>query len=86
MSHSLTPESKLQRQGEKQPEEARLEDALQASSSRSITYCRDDKPSPHPILTAQEEKRLWRKVDCRFLPIVILLYLCSFLDRSNIGE
>ena len=31
------------------------------------------------------EKALMRKIDSRLLPAVTLLYLCSFLDRSN-GE
>ncbi|OSX57439.1 hypothetical protein POSPLADRAFT_1067855 [Postia placenta MAD-698-R-SB12] len=39
---------------------------------------------PQPAsLTAEEEKRLWRKVDTRILPILTIMYLCSFLDRGN---
>lgn len=42
---------------------------------------------PQPAsLTAEEEKRLWRKVDTRILPILTIMYLCSFLDRGNIGN
>lgn len=37
-------------------------------------------------LTAEEEKRLWRKVDMRLIPISVLLYLMSYLDRGNIGS
>ncbi|KDQ62291.1 hypothetical protein JAAARDRAFT_454866 [Jaapia argillacea MUCL 33604] len=33
-----------------------------------------------------EDRRLLRKVDARLLPILTLLYLLSFLDRSNIGN
>jgi hypothetical protein len=32
-----------------------------------------------------DEGRLLLKLDWRILPIVILLYLLSFLDRTNIG-
>lgn len=39
-----------------------------------------------PVLTAEEEKRLWRKVDMRLIPISVLLYLMSYLDRGNIGS
>lgn len=39
-----------------------------------------------PALTAEEEKRLWRKVDMRLIPISVLLYLMSYLDRGNIGS
>jgi MFS family permease len=33
-----------------------------------------------------EDHRLLRKVDLRLLPVFTLLYLLSFLDRSNIGN
>ena len=32
------------------------------------------------------ERRLVRKLDARLLPILTILYLLSFLDRSNIGN
>ncbi|OMJ20723.1 putative transporter [Smittium culicis] len=40
------------------------------------------------VLTPHEEnvKRAYlRKIDTRVLPVIILLYICSSLDRSNIG-
>lgn len=49
--------------------------ALKASSSIDSIF---DSP--------QEERRLLRKVDWNILPIPTLLYLLSFLDRSNIGN
>ncbi|OJA08804.1 hypothetical protein AZE42_01303 [Rhizopogon vesiculosus] len=33
-----------------------------------------------------EDRRVLRKVDHRLLPVFTLLYLLSFLDRSNIGN
>jgi sugar phosphate permease len=36
--------------------------------------------------TAEEEKALLRKVDMRLIPSVFLMYLLSYLDRSNIGN
>ena len=33
-------------------------------------------------LTPEQEKKLWRKIDMRILPSLILMYLCSFMDRS----
>ncbi|GAA5959743.1 hypothetical protein JCM8115_004847 [Rhodotorula mucilaginosa] len=36
--------------------------------------------------TAEEEQRVLRKVDWALLPGLTLLYLLSFLDRSNIGN
>ena len=41
-------------------------------------------PAP-PVLTPQEEARLWRKIDLRIMPILTLMYLFSFVDRGNIG-
>lgn len=36
--------------------------------------------------TRQEERKLVRKVDYLVVPILLVLYLLSFLDRSNIGN
>lgn len=33
-------------------------------------------------LTAEEEKRLWRKVDLRLMPILSAMYLLAFMDRG----
>ncbi|KAF9255008.1 MFS general substrate transporter [Marasmius fiardii PR-910] len=42
--------------------------------------------SPPPKLTEAEERKLWRKIDRRLMPILCLMYLFSFLDRGNIGN
>ncbi|XMA13204.1 hypothetical protein WAI453_005995 [Rhynchosporium graminicola] len=39
-----------------------------------------------PIFDAAATKRLLRKLDIRLLPFLALLYLLSFLDRTNIGN
>lgn len=36
-------------------------------------------------MTPEEERSLVRKMDLHIFPIVILLYILSFLDRTNIG-
>ncbi|KAF8624703.1 hypothetical protein AX17_007034 [Amanita inopinata Kibby_2008] len=41
---------------------------------------------PPPTLTPEQERKLWRKVDLRLLPILSIMYLMSFLDRGNIGN
>lgn len=33
-----------------------------------------------------EAKRVTRKIDYRLLPVLTLLYILSFIDRSNIGN
>lgn len=47
-----------------------------------VDFGGDSTLPPPPQLTAEEERRLWRKVDLRLLPILSLMYLCSFLDRG----
>ncbi|KAG7087157.1 hypothetical protein E1B28_013137 [Marasmius oreades] len=42
--------------------------------------------SQPPKLTEEEERKLWRKIDRRLMPILCLMYLMSFLDRGNIGN
>ncbi|KAI0322910.1 MFS general substrate transporter [Amylostereum chailletii] len=42
-----------------------------------------DDAFPHKT---DEERRLVRKLDKRILPLVCLMYLCAFLDRSNLGN
>ena len=37
---------------------------------------------PPPNLSPEEEKRLFRKIDLRLMPILSLMYLLSFLDRG----
>ncbi|KAH9835021.1 uncharacterized protein C8Q71DRAFT_137660 [Rhodofomes roseus] len=39
-----------------------------------------------PTLSPAEQKKLWRKVDIRIVPILSVMYLCCYLDRGNIGN
>jgi hypothetical protein len=54
---------------DKQHDEGRLERA--GSDANNV-----------PQLTAEQEKKLWRKVDLRLMPILSLMYLVAFLDRG----
>ncbi|OCH84458.1 MFS general substrate transporter [Obba rivulosa] len=51
-----------------------------------LDYGGDTTLPPPPNLTPEQERRLWRKIDMRIMPIVTIMYLCSFLDRGNIGN
>ena len=44
-------------------------------------YSADD--DTHPALSPEAEKRLWRKVDLRLMPILSLMYLLCFMDRGR---
>lgn len=37
-------------------------------------------------MTPEEERKMVRKMDLNIFPIVIALYILSFLDRVNIGK
>ncbi|KAI0767792.1 MFS general substrate transporter [Fomes fomentarius] len=65
-------------------EDPEKEDAIEALIEEAHSP-EDSLPLP-PVYTAEQEARLWRKIDIRFMPIVTLMYLCSFLDRGNIGN
>lgn len=43
----------------------------------------DESDIDHGVRHVINEKKLLRKIDLRLLPAVGLLYLLSFLDRSN---
>ena len=53
-----------------------------------------DRPSSDNVhissMTAEERKALTRrilfKLDIRIIPVMALLFLCSFLDRTNVGN
>ncbi|KAL5478623.1 hypothetical protein ACEPAI_2808 [Sanghuangporus weigelae] len=48
-----------------------------------VDFGGDSTLPPPPILTPEEELSLYRKIDLRLMPILSLMYLCSFLDRGN---
>jgi ACS family 4-hydroxyphenylacetate permease-like MFS transporter len=39
----------------------------------------------HAETTAEREKRVMRKISVRILPFIMVLFVCSYLDRINIG-
>lgn len=41
-----------------------------------------DEAPPSPELTLEQEKRLYRKIDIRLMPMLTAMYLVSFLDRG----
>jgi len=50
----------------------------------TVIFRGEDNLPPPPQLSEAEEKKLWRKVDLRLLPILTLLYLVSFIDKGDI--
>ncbi|KAI6020422.1 major facilitator superfamily domain-containing protein [Pisolithus microcarpus] len=42
---------------------------------------------PFPVsLSPEQERKLWRKIDFRLVPMISSMYLFSFMDRGNIGN
>ncbi|KAF8507520.1 MFS general substrate transporter [Hysterangium stoloniferum] len=61
-----------------------------APKGAELDFGGDSTLPPPPELTAEEEHRLYRKLDLRLMPILSLMYLLSFMDRGmvqrNIGN
>ena len=55
-----------------------------SSSDLSVDFGGESSLPPPPTLTPEQERKLWRKVDLRLMPILSLMYLLSFLDRGSI--
>ncbi|KAF7315948.1 MFS general substrate transporter [Mycena indigotica] len=59
---------------------------VKSNSDHEFDFGGESKLPPPPQLTPEEERRIWRKVDLRLMPILSILYLFSFMDRGNIGN
>lgn len=53
---------------------------LKTCSSNHIENASDEL-----FVSPEEEKRLLRKMDLHIMPVLVALYVMSFLDRVNIG-
>ena len=81
---SETVEEKLTQRDSKHSYEAREVVPSRAESTLEVDEkLADVDLPPPPNLTPEQEKRLYRKIDLRLMPILTLMYLCSFLDRSK---
>ncbi|KAG9891282.1 MFS general substrate transporter, partial [Aureobasidium melanogenum] len=73
------------------PEDIPLSDLSHQSSLQSLTNHDDEDDDNSSVrsfelYTPDEEKSLLRKLDTRLVLFLALLYMLSFLDRSNIGN
>lgn len=59
------------------------------STPKDDVQC-DVEPAEDPAcsmnLTAMEEKRIWRRIDLRIIPIITVIYLLSFMDRGMYSQ
>ena len=56
------------------------------TKDESSSYALEAGTAPGHDMTPEEETRMVRKLDLHIFPIVVCLYLMSFLDRVNIGK
>lgn len=70
-----------------------------SNSHSEVEVITDSKAPPNPTLEiylafaskdaewkASHNKRLLRKIDLHVLPVLILMYLLNFLDRTNLAQ
>lgn len=60
---------------------AQVDIALLESVVTDSKFVDDVPPSP-PVLSPEEQRRVWRKIDKRILPVLSLMYMCCYLDRG----
>lgn len=59
---------------------------LVQSEEKSIArngFADDHALPPPPVLSEKEAALLYRKIDLRLMPMLTIMYLCSFLDRGK---
>ncbi|KAJ7497700.1 MFS general substrate transporter [Mycena latifolia] len=82
MSQKLDTKPSLEKASDSQLEDVKVK----TSADEDLDFAGDSALPPPPTLSAEEERKLWWKVDMRLMPILSLMYLLSFLDRGNIGN
>ena len=60
-------------------------DAMEKSSTGQPLDLNSEESNEEFYVDPVKEVRLLRKLDLAFTPIIMLVYLSCFLDRSNIG-
>jgi hypothetical protein len=56
---------------------------VKSASAEHLDFGGESSLPPPPVLSHEEELKLWRKIDTRLMPILSLMYLLSFLDRGT---
>lgn len=82
-SPSQTRPSKMPNTSENNSNELPADKDMVGVQHEELHSVDDDAP---PTLTAEEEKRLWRKVDRRLMPMLSVMYLLSFTDRGALDN
>lgn len=67
----------------RESDSSHIETASSGLKHDDVDFGGDSSLPPPPSLSPEEEKRLWRKIDRRLMPILAIMYLMSFLDRGK---
>lgn len=67
---------------EKKSSTASIDEKRVGTPSDDFDFGGDSTLPPPPTLTPEQQKKLWRKVDLRIMPILALMYLLSYMDRG----
>ena len=59
---------------------------MAAEKSSEVSYSFPDSGASDGDHHHVDERKLLRKLDLRLLPVTGMLYLLSFLDRTNVGN
>ncbi|RJE24211.1 transporter [Aspergillus sclerotialis] len=63
-----------------------VEDATPVEKINEPTVLGPKEEDSRSTMSSSEMRALLRKIDCRVIPILAILYFLSFLDRGNIGN
>lgn len=58
--------------------------SISVTEHKEVIESTDPSLPPPPVLDHEQERRLYRKIDLRLMPILSIMYLCSFLDRGEL--
>jgi hypothetical protein len=61
-------------------------DKLKELQVEDITVRANDRRAGQYEIDPEAERELLRKLDLRVVPVLWLLYMLAFLDRTNIGQ
>lgn len=60
-----------------------LEKISAKDDSQIIHVVKEESPSRTPTLTPAQERKLYRKIDLRLVPVLSLMYFLAAMDRGT---
>lgn len=79
----ILPDSEIIQEMKAGHEDIKAEVSVHEKASQDFLEDAGDCLRPPVVLSADQERRLYRKIDLRLIPILTLLQLLSFMDRGT---